>query len=460
MRGARQQALSNLWIQSQGTDWADLADGEALRIFSKGRGCTLTDLEGRAFLDGLSGLFVVAVGHGRAEIAEAMADQARELAYVAASRFTASSTTQLAETLAELTIGDLSRTHFCSGGSEANETALKIAKQVQALRGFSKRYKVIARRGSYHGSTYGAMSVTSVSAETYFGPFVPGVSFVPSPNRYRNDFELEGEAGDVMCAKAVEQEIIAQNPETVAAVIGEPISAANGVHVPSPAYWQMVRETCDKYGVLLIMDEVVTGFGRTGRLFGAEHFGVEPDITTLAKGLSSGYAPIGAVVVREDVFEAFKQPGASLSHLITYGGNPVSAAAANKNLEILLSEHLTEQAAAHEGLLLELLEKLRVHPTVGDVRGRGLLTGIELVKNKDTKESWGLGGAFLKFVQAGIERRGLLTRVFDTMFLAPPLVATPEELERMVDIIDDTLTDAEAEFAREIDEAAVAVVPA
>lgn len=455
MRDPREQALSTLWIQSQGVDWDELAEGEALRVFTKAHGSTVTDLAGRDFLDGLAGLFVVAVGHGRAEIAEAMAQQARDVAYVAASRFTTPATTRLAETLSEITPGDLSRTHFCSGGSEAVETALKIAKQVQALRGFPKRYKVIARRGSYHGATHGAMSVTSTSSEKYFGPFVPGVSFVSSPNRYRNDFGVEGEAGDVMCAKAIEQEIQTQGPETVAAVIGEPVSGSNGIHVPSPTYWQMIRETCDRHGILLIFDEVVTGFGRTGTMFGAEHFGVVPDIMTIAKGLSSGYAPIGGVVVRESVFDEFKKPMSSLSHLLTFGGHPVATAAANKNVEILMDEDLAGQSAEKGKYLLGLLEKLGRHRTVGEVRGIGLLCGVELVKNKDTKVSWGgPGNAFIKSVQMGLEQRGLLTRVWDTLFLSPPLVATQDELARMVEIVDETIAAAEDEHAREIDAAA------
>lgn len=452
----RDQALSNLWIQSQGVDWDELAHGESLRVFARAHGTTLVDLDGREFLDGLAGLFVVAAGHGRVEIADAMAAQAREVAYVAASRFTTPATTRLAETLATMSVGDLSRTHFVSGGSEAVETALKIAKQAQALRGFTKRYKVIARRGSYHGATQGAMSVTSTSSEKYFGPFVPGVSFVASPNHYRNDFGLEDEAGDIMCARAIEQEIITQGPETVAAVIGEPISGSNGVHIPSPTYWRMVRDVCDRYGVLLIMDEVVTGFGRTGTMFGAEHFGVVPDIMTLAKGLSSGYAPIGAVMCRESLFDDFKAPGASLSHLITFGGNPVSTAAANKNLEILVGENLAVESAEKGKYLLDLLHQLEEHPTVGDVRGLGLLCGIEFVKSKETKESWGPGSSFIKALQIGIERRGLLTRAWDTMFLSPPLVVTYDELARMVDIIDDTITGLEDEFAREIDAAVAA----
>lgn len=447
----------HVWIQSQGVDWDDLAPGEGLKVFSSGQGCTLTDVRGRQFLDGLAGLFVVAVGHGRGEIADAMADQARQLAYVAASRFSTPAIAELAETVASVTVGDLARTHFCSGGSEAVETALKIAKQVQALRGFQNRYKVIARHGSYHGATHGAMSVTSTSSGRLFGPFVPGVSFVPSPDRYHNALGEEGEAGDILCARLLAQEIEAQDPTTIAAVIGEPISGSNGVHVPSPRYWQMIRETCDKHGIILIMDEVVTGFGRTGTMFGSEHFGVVPDMITIAKGLSSGYAPIGGVVVRESIFEEFKKPAASFSHLLTFGGHPVAGAAAAKNLEILLREDLVARSAESGEHLLALLESLRVHPTVGDVRGKGLLCGVEFVRNKETKSPW--GGArspFIKTVQRGLERRGLLTRAWDVLFLSPPLVVTGEELERMVTIVDESISEAEREFAREIDEAAAA----
>jgi len=238
-----------------------------------------------------------------------MAEQAGKVAYASAASYTTVPAVQLADTLAELTPGDLSRVFYCSGGSEAVETALKIAKQVQALRGFPKRYKVIARRGSYHGATYGAMSLTTGNrpqVERFFGPLMAGVYHVPSPNHYRNDFDLEGEAGDIMCARWVEQEILFQGPETVAAVIGEPISSSNGVHIPSPRYWQLLREICDRHGVLLIMDEVINGFGRTGKWFATEHFGVVPDIMTMAKGLSSGYCPIAAAIVRPSVFEIFQ----------------------------------------------------------------------------------------------------------------------------------------------------------
>lgn len=228
------------------------------------------------------------------------------------------------------------------------ERALKISKQAQVLRGFPKRYQVIARRGSYHGATFGALSITSGRNERYFGPFMPGVSFIPSPNRDRNDFGVAGEAGDLLCADALEQEILVQGPEHVAAFIGEPISAANDNHVPSPAYWQRIRQICDTYGVLLIMDEVINGFGRTGTMFGDEHFGVVPDLMTMAKGLSSGYAPIAAVAVRDSLYEEFKRSDVALAHLLTFGGQAVAHAAALANVAVLGREELVPQSAARE----------------------------------------------------------------------------------------------------------------
>jgi adenosylmethionine-8-amino-7-oxononanoate aminotransferase len=448
-----QSALAHSWPHSNELDWDQLAGGEGLKVFAQGEGCTLIDVRGRRYLDALAGLFLVNVGHGRAEIGEAMARQAAQLGYVAASNYASVPGVQLAETIASLTPGDLNRVFFCSGGSEAVESALKIARQTQFLRGFPKRYKVIARRGSYHGMTYGAMSLTQIRNEDYFGPFAYGVSIVPSPNHYRNDFGIPGEAGDIMCAKYVEQEIIAQGPHTVAAVIGEPISASNGTHPPSPIYWQMLREICDRHGVLLIMDEVINGFGRTGKMFAAEHYGVVPDIMTVAKGLSSGYAAIGAAIVRDSVFEEFKKPGSSFAHLLTFGGVATSAAAALANISILEDEELVARSASMGSHLLGAAQVLRSHPVVGDVRGLGLLVGIDLVRSKATKERWGMRHPFLLSVSAGLEARGVLTRVWDVIHLAPPLTVSDEEIATIIAAIDESLTDAEREFAAEIEAA-------
>ena len=447
---AEQAAIDHLWFHGWDMDWEELTEREGLKVFSKARGSKLYDVRGREFIDGMAGLMVVNVGHGRREIGEAMAKQAGEIAYAASSNYTTLPTVQLSETLARIAPGDLSRAFFCSGGSEAVETALKIAKQAQALRGFPRRYKIIARRGSYHGMTFGAMSLTAGRQEEYFGPFMYGVSYVPSPNHYKNDFELEGEAGDIMCAKYVEQEILNQGPETVAAVIGEPVSASNGIHIPSPRYWQMLREICDKYGVFLIMDEIINGFGRTGTLFAAEHFGVVPDLMTIAKGLSSGYAPIAAVMVRPSVFEGFKQEGASIGHLLTFGGHAVATAAANKNLEILFAENLVDASAKQGAYLLDQLNQLRRHPTVGDVRGIGLMCAVDLVKSKQTKEAWGTRHPFIKQLGETVHDKGVLTRVWNQLNVAPPLVVTRDEIDRIVAVIDESLTEVENQFAAEI----------
>jgi len=435
-------------------DWEELTEREGMKIFARAKNTTLYDVRGREYLDGLAGLMVVNVGHGRREIGEAMGYQAGEIAYAASSNYTTIPTVKLSETLARITPGDLDRVFFCSGGSEAVETALKIAKQAQALRGFPRRYKVIARRGSYHGMTMGALSLTAGRNEEFFGPFMYGVSHIPSPNHFVNDFELEGEAGDIMCAKFLEQEIINQGPESVAAFIGEPISTSNGDHVPSPIYWKMVREICDRHGVFLIMDEIINGFGRTGKLFASEHFGVVPDLMTIAKGLSSGYAPIAAVVVRPSVFEGFKNEGASIGHLLTFGGHAVATAAANKNIEILFEENLIERGAEMGAYLKSQLELLRSHPTVGDVRGIGMMTCLDLVKNQTGKEAWGTRHPFIKNLGEAVHGKGLLTRVWNQLHVCPPLVVTRDEIDRMIAIIDESLTEVETEFAAEIAAAA------
>ena len=445
-----QEALDHVWVHSK--SWSEVAEQEGLRVFSKAKGSTVWDVRGREYLDGISGLWVVNAGHGREEIGRAMAEQAGKLAYASAESFTSEPTVALAHKLAEITPGELSRVYFSSGGSEAVETALKIAKQVQAMRGYPRRYKIIARRGSYHGMTHGAMSLTAAREEKYFGPFMYGVSHVPHPNRYRSDFGLEGEEADIMAARYVEQEIENQGPETVAAVIGEPISSAAGVHVPSKKYWQMLREICDRHGVLLIADEVINGFGRTGTMFATEQFGFEPDIMTMAKGLTSGYAPMAATIVRPSVFESFKdQKSVAMGHLLTFGGHPVCAVAALTNLQIFDEENLVARGAEMGVYLKERLEELRAHPTVGDVRGVGLLQAIELVKSKSKKENFAKGHAFTKRVSELLMERGLMTRTRDAMHFAPPLVVTREEIDRMVSIADEALTMAEDEFAKEIE---------
>jgi adenosylmethionine-8-amino-7-oxononanoate aminotransferase len=443
-----QSARDHVWIHQ--LPWSEF-ESDSLRVFDRGEGARLYDIHGREYLDGIAGLWVVNAGHGRKEIAQAYADQAARLGYASAMSYTTTPAVKLAEKLAELAPGDLNRVFFVSGGSEAVETAIKIAKQVQSMRGFARRYKIIARRRSYHGMTYGAMSLTATRNENWFGPFMYGVYHVPHPDRYRSDFGLQGEEADLAAARYVEQEILSQGPETVAAVIGEPISTAAGLHVPSPKYWQLLREICDRHGVLLIADEVINGFGRTGTMFATEHFGFVPDIMTTAKGLSSGYAPIAATIVRDSVFDVFKEnKEAVMGHLLTFGGHPAASAAALKNLEIFEEEDLVAQSAEKGRYLKQRLEELRAHPSVGDVRGLGLMCAIDLVKNKESRESWGKGATFGARLGELAMERGLITRVWDVMHFAPPLVATTEELDRIVEITDESLTIAEREFATDI----------
>jgi adenosylmethionine-8-amino-7-oxononanoate aminotransferase len=443
-----QGAREHVWIHQ--LPWAEF-ESDNLRVFDRGEGARLYDVRGREYIDGIAGLWVVNAGHGRREIAQAYADQAARLGYASAMTYTTTPAVKLAEKLAEITPGDLSRLFFVSGGSEAVETAIKIAKQVQAMRGFARRYKIIARRRSYHGMTYGAMSLTATRNEHWFGPFMYGVSHVPHPDRYRSDFGLEGEEADLMAARFVEQEILSQGPDTVAAVIGEPISTAAGVHVPSPKYWQMLREICDRHGVLLIADEVINGFGRTGTMFATEQFGFVPDIMTMAKGLSSGYAPIAAAIVRESIYDIFKEnKEAAMGHLLTFGGHPAASAAALKNIEIFEEEGLVKLGAERGDYLRHRLEDLKAHPTVGDLRGLGMMYGIDLVKNKETREAWSKGAPFTARLGELALERGLVTRVWDVMHFAPPLVIEKAEIDRMVEIADESLTIAEREFASEI----------
>jgi adenosylmethionine-8-amino-7-oxononanoate aminotransferase len=442
-------ARDHVWVHT--LTWDEYEHG-GLHIFDRGQGSTIWDLNGKEYIDGIAGLWVVNAGHGRQEIAEAMGKQAGRLAYANAMNFTTTPAAMLADRLAAILPGDLNRIYFSSGGSEAVETAIKIAKQVQVMRGFGRRYKIIARRRSYHGQTMGALSLTHAKNEHWFGPFVYGVSHVPHPDKYRSDFGLEGEAAMVMAAKYIEQEIENQGPDTVAAVIAEPISTAAGVHVPDKIYWQMLREITEKHGVLLIADEVINGFGRTGTMFAIEQYDVVPDIMTLAKGITSGYAPLAATAVSEKVYETFKDnPKVPMGHLLTFGGHPVSCVASLVNLDIFERENLVQRSAEMGVYLKSRLEELRAHPTVGDVRGVGMVYAIEFVKNKQTKEKMGKDSEFTKTLQRETMERGLVTRIWDVMHFAPPLVIEKEEIDRMIDIVDESLTIAERQHADLID---------
>ncbi len=441
------KAAGNDHILMHGSPFHALANDAGKKILVEGKGVMVKDIDGNEYIDALAGLWLVNVGHGRQEIGDAMARQAGTLAYASSTQATTIPAIQLATRLAEITPGDQTTAFFTSGGSESVESAIKIARQYHYHKGQPKRQKVIGRRGSYHGGTYAAMSVSGTRqvSDPYHSPFMPGVLHASPPHCYRCDFRATYPGCGLLCADQIGQLIEYEHPETVAAVIAEPISASNGIVVPPEGYWPRLREICDKHGVLLITDEVINGFGRTGKMFASNHWDLVGDIMTMAKGLSSGYAPIGGVMCRPHVMEAFEGDN-KLSHLLTYGGHAVACAAALANLDIIEGEGLVENSARMGVRLLKGLEELRRHPTVGDVRGLGLIAGVEIVKDKGTKEKFAESGAEIKALSDGLHDRKLLTRAASVINLSPPLCIIEGEVDRIVEIVDGAIGDMEKKF--------------
>jgi adenosylmethionine-8-amino-7-oxononanoate aminotransferase len=443
----KKSAVEHVWLHA--TQMRDVAADIGTRIIVEGHGCRLTDIDGQGYIDGLAGLWLVNAGYGRKEIADAVARQMAQVHYVSSQGFTSAPTAALAAKLADLTPGRLSRVFFVSGGSEAIETALKIAKQCQFQRGFPKRHKIISRRGSYHGATFAAMSVSASRFinKSIFEPLMQGTLHVPPPYCYRCDYEMTYPTCNVYCARAIEQWVQAERPDTVAAIVAEPVSASCGIVVPPAEYFGILREICDRYGILLIADEVITGFGRTGKMFASEHWNLEPDIMTMAKGLTSGYVPMGAVIVKPEVADPFAgEPKVAIQHLLTFGGHAAGAAAALENLAIFERERLVERSAELGAYLLDRLRELGDHPIVGDIRGLGLLCGVELVKDRRTRERFGEPEDLPRRMTEKLRRRGLICRVTgDVIPFAPPLVISRTEIDEVVAIVKASID----EFARE-----------
>jgi adenosylmethionine-8-amino-7-oxononanoate aminotransferase len=419
-------------------------------VLDRGEGALLYDADGREYLDALSGgVFAVLAGYGREEIARAMYEQAQRLPYTSPYGTTSAVTVELARKLAEVTPGDLEASFFCTSGSEAVEAAIKLARQYHEANGDGRRYKVISLRRAYHGSTVGALSATGWSPG--FGvfrrsadPVVPAAGFANAmpPYCYHCELGLTYPGCDLACGTTIEQAILGCDPELVSCVILEPIMATAGCIVPPPGYLAKVREICDRYGVLLISDEVVCGFGRTGRWFGVDHFDVVPDIMVVAKGLTSGYAPMAAAIARRGIAE--KLPVFFNVH--TYGGHPVSAAAALANIGIIEREDLVENAASVGRYMIGLLLELRGHPIVGDVRGLGLFMAVELVRDAARRESFAPELGVDNQVAAVAREMGLFVRPFGgTVFLAPPLIFTKAQAERTVEVLDTALARVEAQ---------------
>lgn len=436
----RDSALANVWFPFQ--QWNDVASEGGLRIITEGHGAKITDLDGKDYYDGFAGLVLVNVGYGREEIAKAVYDQISTLHYTSTFNYATIPMIKLAEKVASITPGDLNRVFFTSGGSEAVETALKIARQYHLLNGEPRRTKFISRRGSYHGTSLGALSVNTAPwvKREVFEPILPNtVRIAPQPNPYR--CEMGGTTPTecaIKCAEAMEKIIVEEGPDTIAAVIGEPVSVSMGVAIPGHEYWPMVREICDKYGILLIADEVINGFGRTGKMFATEHFDFVPDMMTVAKGITSGYQPVGACITREHVMKPFIGGASeSFQHGYTYGGHPAGAAAGLVNIDILEREDLLGNSARMGSYMLDRLTSLKEHPIVGDVRGLGLMCAVELVKDKSTKEPLSeIPGITAKLTKR-LADNGLLTRVSQFLFITPALTVTKEEVDELVDIVSD-----------------------
>jgi len=357
-------------------------------IFVRGSGVRLFDANGRSFLDALAGLFVVQVGHGRTELAEVAARQAEQLAYYPIWSAAHPAAIELAARLADLAPGDLNRVFFTTGGSEAVESAWKLARAYFRAIGQPERTKVIARDLAYHGTTMGALAVTGLPLiKDQFEPLVPGASHVVNTNRFRSPFPADVERDDerfaAACADAIEAEILAQGPETVAAVFLEPLQNTGGCFPPPPGYFAKVRQICDRHGVLLVSDEVICGFGRLGAWFGAQRYDFQPDMITFAKGVTSGYSPLGGVICRDFLAEPFLAPEATYAHGITFGGHPVSCAVGLANLDLMEREDILEHVAQSSASLISRLQGLRDLPIVGDVRGDGFFWAIEMVKDGD-----------------------------------------------------------------------------
>jgi adenosylmethionine-8-amino-7-oxononanoate aminotransferase len=440
----QEQARRHLWMHFTRLSSFD-ADHE-VPIIVRGEGCYVYDEHGNRYLDGLSALFCVNIGHGRADVAQAGADQAKELGFFTNWSYAHPRAIELATKIASLAPGDLNRVFFTSGGSEAVESALKLARQYFKLMGKPNKTKVIARDIAYHGTTLGALSATGItSLREPFEPLTPGGCHVPNTNVYR----LRPGMSESDLVETIAERIEFEGPDTVAAVILEPVQNAGGCFTPPEGYFQRVREICDEYDVLFISDEVICAWGRLGEWFGAQRFDYQPDIITTAKGLTSAYAPMGAVIASDRVAEPFLEGTNSFIHGFTFAGHPIAAAVALANIDVFEREGIIENVRQNEIALRGMLDSLRDLPIVGDVRGAGYFQAIELVKDQDTKESFSAeeSETLLRgYLSGELYRRGLICRADDrgdpVIQLSPPLIAGPKQFEEIEAILRPVLTEA------------------
>ncbi|HTA13218.1 MAG TPA: aspartate aminotransferase family protein [Solirubrobacteraceae bacterium] len=445
----QQQAKQHLWMHF--TRMGSYAEHE-VPVIVRGDGCYVYDEHGKRYLDGLSALYCVNVGHGRSELAEAARAQTEELAFYTNWSYAHPRAIELATRIAGLAPGNLNRVFFTSGGSEAVESAWKLAKAYHGVRGEPRRHKLVSRNLAYHGTSMGALTATGLTPlRVPFEPLTPGGVHVPNTNSYRWSEDRD----PLWAADAIEEAILFEGPETVAAVILEPVQNGGGCFTPQDGYFQRVREICDRHGVLLISDEVICAWGRLGEWFGCQRYAYEPDMITTAKGISSAYVPLGAVIAGDHIAEPFLHGKEAFSHGFTFGGHPVACAVGLANIEIMEREQLGEHVREHEGGLRDMLDSLRDLPIVGDVRGAGYFHAIELVKDKDTKETFDHEESeelLRGFLSGELYSRGLICRTDDRgdpiVQLSPPLIAGPEQFEEIEAILRPVLTEASSRMER------------
>lgn len=446
----QQAARDHLWMHM--ARHSGLVNGGHVPVITHGEGHMIYDDAGKGYIDGLSGLFVVQVGHGREELAAVAQEQAKKLSFFPLWSYAHEPAIDLAERLAGYAPGDLNRVFFTTGGGEAVESAFKLAKQYWKLQGKPGKTKVISRALAYHGTPQGALAITSLPGmKTPFEPLVPGTFRVPNTNFYRAPDQYADNEKDfgLWAAERIREAIEFEGAESVAAVFLEPVQNSGGCFPPPPGYFQRVREICDEYDVLLVSDEVICAFGRIGSMFACTDFGYTPDIITCAKGLTSGYSPIGAMIASEKLFEPFTKGDTTFYHGYTFGGHPVSAAVAMANLDIMEREGLNQNVKDNADAFKATLSKLLDLPIVGDVRGAGYFYGIELVKDKETKETFNdeeseklLRG----FLSTALFDAGLYCRADDrgdpVVQLAPPLTIGQKEFDEIEGILRSVLTEA------------------
>jgi adenosylmethionine-8-amino-7-oxononanoate aminotransferase len=444
----QQAARDHLWMHF--TRMGAYGDGE-VPIIVRGDGCYLEDANGKRYLDALAGLFAVQLGYSHGdEIGRAAHEQMKELPFYTNWSYAHPRAIELAHEVASLAPGDLNRVFFVSGGSEAIESAWKLARQYHQLRG-ERRWKVIGRRTAYHGTTMGALSINGIAAlKNAFEPLVPDTLHVRNTNRYHRPPEETEQEFTAFLLDDLEETIIATGSETVALVVMEPVQNAGGCFTPPQGYFQGVREICDRYGILLCADEVITGFGRVGAWFASELYDIRPDLITSAKGLSSAYASIGAVIATDRVFEPFLDATSMYAHGITFGGHPVQCAIALKNIEIMKRERVLENVRSNEAHVRGALEQLLELDIVGDLRGTGYFYALELVKNKETREGFTSedSESLLRgFLSPQLFERGLICRADDrgdpVIQISPPLVAGTAEIDEIAGTLRDVLVEAQ-----------------